>query len=261
MEMVLRRDKVLVLGGLVFISALAWGYTVYVAQSQGSMGTSMAIAMPNMSSWSPVDWASMFVMWAVMMIAMMVPTAAPMILLFASVNRRRKEQGRPFVPTAIFASGYIIAWAGFAAIATAGNWVLHTHGLLSSMMGASNSHLLGGLLLIAAGLFQWTPVKYACLTHCRSPLGFLMTEWQDGPAGALRMGLRHGSYCVGCCWVLMALLFVLGVMNLAWVAALAGFVLVEKVAPRGQLISRVTGILLVVWGGIVLSGVLWSPVL
>jgi predicted metal-binding membrane protein len=122
-------------------------------------------------------------------------------------------------------------------------WGLHTAALLSPMM-VSTSPLLGGALLVVAGAFQWSPLKRVCLTHCRTPLGFLMGEWREGTWGALRMGLRHGSYCVGCCWVLMALLFVTGVMNLLWVAAIAAFVLVEKVAPAGPWLSRVTGLLL-----------------
>ena len=190
----------------------------------------------------------MFVMWVVMMVAMMVPTAAPMILLFATVNRRNREQERPYVPTGVFLSGYVLVWSGFAVLATAANWALHTNSLLSSMMGESTSAYLGGALLLAAGAFQWSRLKYVCLTHCRSPLGFLMSEWQDGSAGAMRMGLKHGGYCLGCCWVLMGLLFVLGVMNLLWIAALAAFVLVEKVAPSGHLVSRLTGLVLAAWG-------------
>ena len=171
-----------------------------------------------------------------------------MILLFATVNRRRREQERPYVPTSVFLSGYVIVWSGFAALATGANWGLHVNSLLSSMMGTSSSAYLGGALLLTAGIFQWSPLKYACLSHCRSPLGFLMAEWRDGAGGALRMGLKHGVYCLGCCWVLMGLLFVLGVMNLLWIAALAAFVLMEKVIHNGHLVSRVTGLLLAGWG-------------
>ena len=255
LESVLRRDRAVVLTGILVIAALAWAYTVYLAYDIGS-GMTVGMAMPNMQSWGAVDWGSMFLMWAVMMVAMMVPSAAPIILLFATVNRKRREQDRPFVSTGVFLSGYLMVWCAFAAAATAANWGLHVNSLLSSMMGESTSAYLGGALLMAAGIFQWSRLKYACLTHCQSPLSFLMTGWREGPWGALNMGLRHGTYCVGCCWILMSLLFVLGVMNLLWIAALAGFVLLEKVVPAGQRVSRVTGILLVVWGTSMAAGAL-----
>ena len=246
LDAVLRRDRVVVMAGVVALAALAWAYVVYLAQSTGDIGSGMAMA--QLQSWSAADFGLMFLMWAVMMVAMMVPTAAPMILLFATVNRRRREQERPYVPTGVFLSGYVVVWSGFAALATVANWGLHVNSLLSSMMGANSSAYLGAALLLTAGIFQWSPLKYACLTQCRSPLGFLMAEWRDGAGGAMRMGLKHGVYCLGCCWVLMGLLFVLGVMNLLWIAALAGFVLIEKVAPGGHRVSRLTGLLLVAWG-------------
>ena len=252
-EAVLRRDRLVVIAGVVAVAALAWAYLVYLAQDNDGMGMSMTMAQLN--SWSAADFGLMFLMWAVMMTGMMVPTAAPMILLFATVNRRRQEQDRPYVSTVIFLSGYLLVWCGFAAVATLGNWALHVNDLLDKMMGGSTSDYLGGGLLLAAGVFQWSRLKYACLTQCRSPLSFLMTDWQEGSGGALKMGLKHGTYCAGCCWVLMALLFVLGVMNLLWIAALAGFVLLEKVVPQGQKVSRGTGVLLVVWGALMISGV------
>ena len=244
----------MVLAGVVGVVALAWAYLVYLAQSTNGMASGMAMA--QLQSWGAADFGFMFLMWAVMMTAMMVPTAAPMILLFATVNRRRREQQGPFVPTAVFLSGYIVVWSGFAVAATVGNWALHVNSLLSTMMGASTSAYLGGALLIAAGLFQWSRLKYACLSRCRSPLGFLMSDWREGSWGALNMGLRHGIYCVGCCWLLMGLLFVLGVMNLLWIAALAGFVLLEKVAPGGSKLSRATGVLLLAWGAVMAAGLL-----
>ena len=159
----------------------------------------------------------MFLMWAVMMTAMMVPTATPMILTFAAVNRRRRANRQPFVSTGVFLAGYVAVWTAFSVLATLGNWGLHQASLLSSMMGETTNSYLGGSLLLAAGAFQWSPLKFACLNHCRSPMGFVMTSWREGKAGAIRMGLEHGAYCLGCCWVLMALLFVLGIMNLAWI--------------------------------------------
>jgi predicted metal-binding membrane protein len=186
-------------------------------------------------------------MWAVMMVAMMLPSAAPTILLFAGVSRRRRLQGRPAVPAAVFTLGYLLVWMLYAAAAATAQWELHRLALLSPAM-ASASPLLGGGLLVAAGVYQWMPLKGACLSHCRSPLGFFSTEWREGAWGALLMGMRHGSFCVGCCWLLMALLFVAGVMNLLWVAAIAGFVLLEKLLPGGARLGKAVGVLLILWG-------------
>jgi predicted metal-binding membrane protein len=246
LESVLKRDRVVVVTGILCVAGLAWGYMVYLAFSMGGMDTGMA--MVRWQAWTAADFGLMFLMWAVMMTAMMVPTAAPMLLLFATVNRQRREKQQPYVPTGVFLSGYVLVWCGFAAAATVANWALHVNSLLNSIMGSSTSAYLGSALLVAAGAFQWSRMKYVCLTHCRSPLSFLMNDWREGPRGALLMGLRHGVYCVGCCWVLMALLFVLGVMNLLWIAALAGFVLLEKVAPASFQVSRATGLLLAGWG-------------
>ena len=175
-ETVLKRDRVVVLAGVVAVAALAWAYTVFLAQGSGSMNMTMA----QLQSWSAADFGLMFLMWAVMMTAMMVPSAAPMLLLFAAVNRKRREQERPYVPTGVFLSGYVLVWSGFAAAATLANWGLHANSLLSSMMGTSTSSYLGGALLMTAGAFQWSPLKSVCLTHCRSPLGFLMSDWREG---------------------------------------------------------------------------------
>ena len=167
LEAVLKRDRLLVLAGIIGVATLAWAYTVYVASSIGAApGTAMA--MPKMQSWSAAHWAAMFVMWMVMMIAMMVPSAAPMILMFATINRQRREKQQPYVPTGVFLLGYAVVWSGFAAGATIGNWGLHTHAMLSSMMGSSTNALLGGVLLVAAGAFQWTRLKYVCLTIRRT---------------------------------------------------------------------------------------------
>ncbi len=253
-ESVLKRDRAVVVAGAAGVTILAWAYLVYVAQSMIGMGSGMAMA--QLESWNATDFGVMFLMWWIMMIGMMVPSAAPMILLFATVNRRRREQQGPYVPTAIFLTGYLMIWGGFAAVATVGNWALHVNSLLSSMMGESTSAYLGGGLLITAGVFQWSRLKYVCLSHCRSPMSFLMSDWKEGVLGALKMGLRHGTYCVGCCWVLMALLFVLGVMNLVWIATLAAFVLLEKVVPAGQRLSKATGLLLIGWGVVVAARIL-----
>ena len=208
-------------------------------------------SMPGMAmtmhAWSWVEIGALVVMWAVMMIAMMLPAAAPMILMFATIRRRRAAEGRTAVPTAIFVLAYLVVWAIFSVIAALAQAGLHAAALLSPAMAATSPWLAGGLLIVA-GVFQWTPLKRACLAACRSPLSFLMTGWSEGRSGAFLMGLRHGFYCLGCCWALMALLFVAGVMNLLWIAAIAVAVLVEKVMPRGDLVGRLAGVALVVAG-------------
>jgi predicted metal-binding membrane protein len=212
--------------------------------------------MPGMiMPWDGFAVLLLFVMWAVMMVAMMVPSAAPMILAFLEVNHRRRTTAQPLVPVGIFLGGYLAVWIAYSAVATLAQWGLHKAALLSPAMAATSPVLSGGLLL-AAGIFQWTPLKRACLKGCRSPLSFLMSEWRDGTAGAFVMGLQHGSYCLGCCWMLMALLFVAGVMNLFWVAAIALFVMAEKVVLRGELFGHLTGVALVI-AGVVHMARLW----
>jgi predicted metal-binding membrane protein len=170
-----------------------------------------------------------------------------MILLHARVSRRRSVDGGAASPTWRFVAGYLLVWTGFSLLATLANWALHTGGAMTSMMGRIGPTLAASVL-IAAGLFQLTPLKDACLAHCRSPVGFLAHAWRDGPFGGLRMGMHHGLYCLGCCWLLMALLFVLGVMNLLWIAVLTILVLLEKVVPSGRRWSRWTGAGLILWG-------------
>ena len=254
---VYNRDRVIIVVAIIIITCVSWVYLFNLSGDMDSMSgfdskTGLSRAMPNMVPWGFSDWISMFVMWFVMMIGMMVPTASPMILMFSTVNRQKKAQNQPYVATAVFLSGYVLVWLGFSIGATVSNWVLHSNTLLSGMMGESTSNLFGGVLLISAGIFQWTPIKKACLNNCRTPMGFLMTEWNNGSYGAFRMGLGHGIYCLGCCWLLMALLFVLGVMNLVWIAVLTALILVEKVAPKGDWVSRITGIGFAVWGIILL---------
>ena len=257
-ETVLRRDRIVVLSGLALIVALAWAYVSSLALDMRDMETATEMAMPQMQeAWGVTDFALTFVMWAVMMVAMMTPSAAPMILMFAGINRRRREQHVPYVPTSVFLVGYLVIWTAFSVLATAAQWGLHTVSLLSPAM-VSTSPILGGILLLVAGIYQWTPLKHACLSKCRSPLGFVLNEWREGRWGAFLMGLKHGSYCTGCCWALMALLFVAGVMNLVWVAAIAGFILLEKIVPAGQRMGQAAGALMVA-GGVVLLGLsLWG---
>lgn len=251
MEAVLKRDRLIILAGLCGLTALAWAYMVREARAMTLSGVCCCAGMnmsgPDMGTWPAVTLAPLFLMWAEMMVAMMLPSAAPMILTFASVNGKRREAGETFVPTAIFAFGYLAVWTGFSALAALAQWALHGAALLSPRM-SSTSPFFGGALLIGAGMFQWTPIKNACLSHCRSPLSFLMTDWREGRSGAFLMGLKHGVYCTGCCWFLMALLFVAGVMNMWWVAIIAVLVLLEKVAPKGLWIGKGAGLLLVSWG-------------
>jgi predicted metal-binding membrane protein len=254
-ETVLRRDRIIVLSSLAVITALSWAYVSSLASGMQDMG--MEMAMPRMQAWGVTDFALTFVMWAVMMVAMMTPSAAPMVLLFAGVNRRRQKQQGSYVPTSVFLLGYLMIWAAFSVLATAAQWGLHAVSLLSPMM-VSTSPILGGILLLLAGFYQWTPLKHACLSKCRSPLGFVLNEWREGRWGAFVMGLKHGSYCTGCCWSLMALLFVAGVMNLVWVAAIAGFILLEKVAPAGHRMGRAAGVLMVAGGVVMLGLTLWG---
>jgi predicted metal-binding membrane protein len=245
LETVLRRDRVIVTAGLVLVAGLGWVYLAYLVRRMAGMDMSPGIAMPQMRTWGVVDLGLVFVMWAVMMVAMMVPSASPLILMVAAANRKRRGRDDPLVPTGVFLTGYLAVWTAFSVAATATQWGLHTTALLSPAM-VGTSPVLGGLLLLTAGLFQFTSLKQACLTYCRSPLGFVMGHWREGSVGALRMGLEHGLYCVGCCWVLMVLLFVAGVMNLLWVAAISLFVLAERVLPKGALIGRFGGVALVV---------------
>jgi predicted metal-binding membrane protein len=250
-ETIFKRDRLIVLLALSGIALLAWGYMVHEARAMNLSGVcccaGMQMSGPDINPWSTSTLVPLFLMWSEMMVAMMIPSAAPMILTFALVQRKRREQEKPFVPTGIFLLGYLIVWTGFSAIAALAQWILHAKALLSPMM-VSTSPVLGGTLLILAGVFQWTPLKNACLAHCRSPLGFLMTDWRERKWGALTMGLKHGMYCTGCCWFLMALLFVAGVMNVWWIAIIAVLVLLEKMAPKGLWLGKIAGAGLVAWG-------------
>jgi predicted metal-binding membrane protein len=256
-ETILRQDRIIVLSGLALTTALSWAYVASLASNMQNMEMATEMAMPRMQAWGVTDFALTFVMWAVMMVAMMTPAAAPMILMFAGINRRRQNQQVPYVPTSVFLIGYLVVWAGFGVLATSAQWGLHAGSLLSPMM-ASTSPVVGGVLLLIAGIYQWTPLKHACLSKCRSPLGFVLNEWREGRCGAFVMGLKHGSYCTGCCWSVMALLFVAGVMNLVWVAAIAGFVLLEKVAPGGRRMGQAAGVLMVAGGVVLLGLALWG---
>ncbi|MEM7221637.1 MAG: DUF2182 domain-containing protein [Pseudomonadota bacterium] len=260
LEALLKRDRLIVVGGLVSVVLLAWIYILLgagmgmsafemTAMSAKPQGMSMAMDMMKPMAWSAGTALVMFFMWWIMMIAMMLPSAAPMILLYAAVNRKQAARGNPVAPTGLFAAGYLVVWGGFSLIATGLQWALERAELLSAMM-VSTSIALGAGLLIAAGIWQLTPLKHACLKHCRSPIDFLAHHWRKGRWGAFRMGLGHGAFCLGCCWFLMALLFYGGVMNLYWIVGLALYVLIEKMIPVGhRLLGNGAGLLLIAWGG------------
>jgi predicted metal-binding membrane protein len=204
------------------------------------------MGMADMRVWGAAEWLALFVMWAVMMVAMMLPSASPLILLVLGLYRRRNER-RADVAALMFVGGYLIAWTGFSAAAASAQFGLHRGALMGDDMRLASS-AASGAVLVLAGIYQWLPFKNMCLTHCQSPLGFLAQHWREGALGGLLMGARHGLFCVGCCWLLMLLLFVVGVMNLFWVAALAVFVMLEKLVTRGTLLTRVGGVAIAGWG-------------
>ena len=279
LESLLRRDRVIVAASLAALTVIAWTYTLWLAAAMSGDGMSMsgpgmgadmrmdpAMEMDGMEMdagdapslgtvlgisprpWSPVEAGVTLTMWVVMMVGMMLPSATPMILLYARVGRQSRKEGKPFAATGFFAGGYLLAWVGFALAATLGQWLME--GTLLSPALASASRIFSGAVLIVAGLYQWTPLKDACLSQCQTPIVFLQRHggFRRDPAGAVGLGLRHGLYCIGCCWALMTLLFVGGIMNVLWIAAIAIFVLAEKVFFPGRLLSRIAGTLLIAAG-------------
>jgi len=251
LEQVLRRDRLIAIIGLGLVSGLAWAYVLTGAGLEPSTMTGM-----RPSVWTAADAALMLSMWWIMMIAMMTPSAAPTVLLYARVHRHALAHGREggLAPTSMFMAGYLAAWLGFSVVATGLHWSLEREGMLSAAAMSARSDRLAGGLLIGVGLYQLSPFKEVCLSHCRAPAAFLSRHWRPGRRGALRLGVLHGAYCVGCCWMLMALLFVGGVMNLVWIAALGMFVMVEKLLPGGGWTARVAGTTLIAWGAAVLLG-------
>jgi predicted metal-binding membrane protein len=249
LEAAARHDRLVIAGALGVITLLAWAWLL----SGGGMDmpSSMDMNMVMPMDWTPLYALVVLVMWWVMMIAMMLPSAAPMILLFALVNRRSRALGAPYVPTAVFASGYLVAWGGFSLAATLVQWWLEHAGWLTMEMASAN-RWLSGVLLVAAGFYQLTPLKHTCLRHCRGPVEFITRHWRPGYAGALRMGLVHGAYCVGCCWVVMGLLFYGGVMNIYWIAGLALLVLLEKLLSTGPRFGSISGAGFLAWGAWIL---------
>ena len=247
-----QRQRLILLAGFIGLCLLAWASMAKEASSMNSIGHLPACCIPQLKPWHMEDFLVVSLMWAVMMVAMMTPSAIPMLLTFAFVNRKRSKEA--FVPTWIFFCGYLLVWTIFSFLVALVQWYLHQKALISPTM-ISSSGLLSGILVMVAGVFQFTPLKNTCLAHCQSPLSFLMGHWHEGKRGALLMGLKHGLYCSGCCWVLMLLLFVFGVMNIAWIALLTLVVLLEKIIPKKFRFSFMLGCVFVTWGTLLM---LWK---
>ncbi len=232
------------------VTLLAWVYLFHLSRQMSAAAADetmmAAMGMAMTAPWTWTDLLLTFVMWTVMMVGMMAPSVTPVLLLAANAPRSERHV---IPPVLLFGAGYLLVWVGFSAIATVTQWLLHAGALLSPAMAASSPRIAGAIL-IGAGLYQLTPLKNMCLTHCRSPIDFLMSHWRGGRAGPIRMGVHHGLYCLGCCWALMAVLFAVGVMNLLWVAGLALLVLVEKMMPATVLVSRMAGAALLIAGAI-----------
>lgn len=249
----LSRDRTLIAGCILLISALAWAYLFHLDHQMASSTVSKTLMtkmeMANDAPWGARDFFFTFAMWSVMMVGMMTASAAPVLLLFTGMQANRGGT-RIAVTGTMFGLGYIVVWIGFSAAAALAQWGLHQSAWLSPSMAVTSSRL-AGVILIGVGAYQLTPAKGACLTQCQSPLGFLLSNWRDGAKGALQMGIRHGAFCLGCCWALMLVLFVVGVMNLVWVAALTAFILIEKFGRTGARVARLGGGAMIVFGVIV----------
>jgi len=240
------RTRIAIWAGLAGAAALAWLGILRMEQTMWGM------PMAGLHPWSALDFAMMLAMWAVMMVGMMIPSAAPAVMIYAQVERRAARDGHVLAPTGLFVAGYLLAWAGFSVGATLAQWALERAALLSPLW-VTTSPTLGASLLILAGVYQLTPWKDACLRQCRAPAQFLAAHWRTGAAGALRLGVRHGLACIGCCGLLMALLFVGGVMNLLWIAGITGFVLLEKTLPHGPASTRIAALGLIATGAYALT--------
>ena len=243
-EAALRNDRIAALGGLAAVVLLAW---LYLWHGAAMMDPASTATVATVRAPDAVALALTFLMWVVMMAGMMLPSAAPTILMYGAMVRKNGERGTVLPGVWIFAGAYLLVWAGFSVVATLLQALLEYASLLTPEM-TSASAVLSALALVAAGAYQLTPLKQTCLNKCRNPVEFFVTRWRAGAGGAFRMGLEHGAYCVGCCWALMLLLFVAGVMNLVWIALIAGFVLVEKLFPAVPGVSRTTSTALILTG-------------
>jgi predicted metal-binding membrane protein len=269
LEAALTRDRVVVIAALVVVAVLAWAYVLWLAGvialpaptgpggmaaremnagSMPAMDMGEAVA-PRFVAWGLLDFAFTFAMWAVMMVGMMTPSVAPMVLLYAAAGRKARASDRPIAATGWFLAGYLLVWTGFSLAASTLQGLLTALALLTPMMSTKNA-LFGGVVLIVVGLYQWTPLKNVCLRQCQTPIAFLATHggFHSDPLGALRLGIAHGLYCLGCCWALMVLLFVGGIMNVLWIAGIALLVLLEKIVPTARLVPRISGALIAAAG-------------
>jgi predicted metal-binding membrane protein len=273
LEAVLARDRVVVAAALAVVAVLAWAYVLWLAADMAVPapaapgGMASAEEMPGMDmgnpvapafvAWSIADFAFILAMWSEMMVGMMTPSVSPMVLLYAAAGRKARAAGQPIAATGWFFAGYLLVWIGFSVVATTVQWLLTTLALLTPMM-ATNSALLGGVVLAVVGPYQWTQFKEVCLRQCQTPIAFLASHggFHSDPLGALRLGFAHGLYCLGCCWALMVLLFVGGIMNVLWIAGIAILILLEKTLLTGRLVSRVSGALIFAAGVWILVGAL-----
>ena len=261
------RDRMTVYVGVFVVLLVSWFYILGMGwhmntlpfvenkmmnmpmeKSMGFLDTILMWMPPSSGSWVLSDFALLFLMWSVMMIAMMTPSILPMLMLFTTLNARNKSKGKDTSSTLLLLAGYLMSWVLFSLVITLPEYAMHKSGLLNPMMEPTHAYL-GSVMLIIAGLYQFTPFKDACLTVCQSPLTFLMNNWKDGNLGAFLVGYKHGFYCIGCCWALMLTLFALGVMNIMWVMVLTIFVLFEKLSYKNPLLfRRVAGYAFILWG-------------
>jgi predicted metal-binding membrane protein len=270
LEQILRRDRAIVLAALVGLAGLAWAYVLWLAADMDMGGMDMTgfrmipagvgIMTPAIAPWSAFEFSLVFLMWAVMMVGMMTPAVTPMVLIHARVGRQAAARRAPFPPTAWFVLGYLSLWVLFALAAAGAQWAFERASLLTPTMEPATD-VLAGIILVVAGLYQWTAVNDVCLAQCQAPLAFIHSHggFRPDAAGAVWLGIRHGAYCVGCCWALMTLLFAFGVMNILWIAGLSAFALLQRVIPGGRLLARATGIAMLAGGVWLLAGALQQP--
>ena len=256
LEYLLKRDRYVVLAALLALAVLAWGYLLVLAEGMTTASPDMSMpamamgaAMTQVAAPRAMDLLAAFTMWTVMMVGMMTPSVAPVVLLYARVGRQAASDGKPFAATGWFAAGYFLAWMAFSALAAAAQMALRSAALLNPMMESANP-VLGGAILVIAGVYQWSRLKSSCLVQCRDPLQFIqrLGGFSRTATGSLMLGLRHGLYCIGCCWAIMLLLFVGGVMNILWAAGLAVLVLLEKFPMQGSFLTRAMGAVLLAGG-------------
>ncbi|MGN7103588.1 DUF2182 domain-containing protein [Ralstonia holmesii] len=255
LESVLQRERAITVLGIIAVVALSWWY-LWTGAGMGMSALDMTALtlfphrLPGAIGGMDTSLSTVALMWWVMMTAMMTPSAAPLILLYRRVLRHHgTAESRSAILSVCLLAGYQTAWLAFSVGAASLQMALQPTGLISQMMLWSKSAVLSAIVLAAAGAYQFSALKRTCLAQCRSPVGFLTAHWRPGAAGSFLLGMRHGAYCVGCCWVLMALLFVGGIMNLVWIAALSLVVFVEKILPRGAQVGRVLGVVLIAWAG------------